>query len=209
MPYPSLLHPESLPLWQSTADPYLTGNTQTQFCLSLCGVSGSWCAQGLFEPSDHFWQVWHLILNANLSLLPSCWGFSALGHEVSSHSCSHAAQSPLPHCVTRATLEIKPEWSIEENVCLSFDAGSILSRASFSVSSQISSCRPILYLGAQNWVGGGDHWIIEKAREFQKNIYRCFIDYVKAFDCMDHHKLWKILKEMGIPDHLTCLLRNL
>ena len=52
------------------------------------------------------------------------------------------------------------------------------------------------------------HWIIEKAREFQKNIYFCFIDYVKAFDCVDHNKLWKILKEMGIPDHLTCLLRN-
>ena len=52
-------------------------------------------------------------------------------------------------------------------------------------------------------------WIIEKAREFQKNIYFCFIDYTKAFDCVDHKKLWKILKEMGIPDHLTCLLRNL
>ena len=52
-------------------------------------------------------------------------------------------------------------------------------------------------------------WIIEKAREFQKNIYFCFIDYAKAFDCMDHNKLWKIFKEMGIPDHLTCLLRNL
>ena len=51
--------------------------------------------------------------------------------------------------------------------------------------------------------------IIEKAREFQKNIYFCFIDYAKAFDCMDHNKLWKIMKEMGIPDHLTCLLRNL
>ena len=53
------------------------------------------------------------------------------------------------------------------------------------------------------------HWIIEKAWEFQKNIYFCFIDYVKAFDCMDHNKLCKILKEMSIPDHLTCLLRNL
>ena len=52
-------------------------------------------------------------------------------------------------------------------------------------------------------------WIMEKAREFQKNIYFGFIDYVKAFDCVDHNKLWKILKEMGIPDHLTCLLRNL
>ena len=53
------------------------------------------------------------------------------------------------------------------------------------------------------------HWIFEKAREFQKNIYFCFLHYVKAFDCVDDHKLWKILKEMGIPDHLTCLLRNL
>ena len=53
------------------------------------------------------------------------------------------------------------------------------------------------------------HWIIEKAREFQKNTYFCFIDYAKAFDCVDHKKLWKILKEMGIPDHLTHLLRNL
>ena len=51
-------------------------------------------------------------------------------------------------------------------------------------------------------------WIMEKAREFQKNIYFCFIDYAKAFDCVDHNKLWKILKEMGIADHLTCLLRN-
>ena len=52
-------------------------------------------------------------------------------------------------------------------------------------------------------------WIIEKAREFQKNIHFRFIDYAKAFQCVDHHKLWKILQEMGIPDHLTCLLRNL
>ena len=53
------------------------------------------------------------------------------------------------------------------------------------------------------------HWIIEKAREFQKNIYLCFIDYAKDFDCMDNSKLWKILQEVGIPDHLTGLLRNL
>ena len=52
-------------------------------------------------------------------------------------------------------------------------------------------------------------WITEKAREFQKNIYFCFINYAKTFDCVEHKKLWKILKEMGIPDHLTCVLRNL
>ena len=53
------------------------------------------------------------------------------------------------------------------------------------------------------------HWIMEKAREFQKSMYFCFFVYAKAFDCVDHNKLWEILKEMGIPDHLTCLLRNL
>ena len=52
------------------------------------------------------------------------------------------------------------------------------------------------------------HWVMEKGREFQKNICFCFIDYAEAFDCVDHNKLWKILKEMGISDHLTCLLRN-
>ena len=53
------------------------------------------------------------------------------------------------------------------------------------------------------------HWIIKKSKRIPKNIYFCFIEYTKAFDCADHNKLWKILKEMGIPDHLTCLLRNL
>ena len=53
------------------------------------------------------------------------------------------------------------------------------------------------------------HWIIEKAREFQKNIYFCFIDYAKAFDCVDHNKLWKILTDMEVPDHITCLLKSL
>ena len=56
---------------------------------------------------------------------------------------------------------------------------------------------------------GNIPWVIEKTREFQKNIYFCCIDYAKAFDCVDHNKLWKILKEMGVPDHLTFLLRNL
>ena len=71
---------------------------------------------------------------------------------------------------------------------------------------------PYVQAGFRKGRGTGDqianiHWLIKKAREFQKNI--CFIDYAKAFDCVDHNKLWKILKEMEIPDHLTCLLRNL
>ena len=75
----------------------------------------------------------------------------------------------------------------------------------------------MLYFGLLWWSCGWEstcqwrehRWITEKTREFQKNIYFCFIDYTKAFDCVDHNKLWKILKEMGIPDHPTCLLRNL
>ena len=73
---------------------------------------------------------------------------------------------------------------------------------------------PVVQAGFRKCRGTRDqitniHWIIEKVTEFQKNIYFCFIDYVRAFDCVDHNKLWKILKEMGIPDHLTCLLRNI
>ena len=73
---------------------------------------------------------------------------------------------------------------------------------------------PNVQAGFRNGRGTRDQianicWIIKKATEFQKNIYFCFIDYAKAFDCVDHNKLWKTLKEMGIPDHLTCLLRNL
>ena len=73
---------------------------------------------------------------------------------------------------------------------------------------------PDVQAGFRKGTGASDQianicWIIKKAREFQKNIYFCFIDYTKAFDCVDHNKLWKILQEMRILDHLTCLLRNL
>ena len=78
---------------------------------------------------------------------------------------------------------------------------------------QYVNCKlPDVQAGFRKGRGTGDQianirWIMEKGREFQKNIYFCFIDYAKAFDCVDHNKVWKILKEMGIPDHLTCLLR--
>ena len=75
-----------------------TGDTQTQFCLSLCGVSGSWSAQDLFEPSEHLWWEWGVILNMNSPLLSSCWGFSFdLGRGVSPHSGSSATQLPLQY----------------------------------------------------------------------------------------------------------------
>ena len=82
--------PFSSPLLTHT----FTEDTQTQFLLSLYGISGSWCAQGLFEPSEHLWQVWSLILNAILCLLPACWGFSAFGRGVSPRSSTMQPQLP-------------------------------------------------------------------------------------------------------------------
>ncbi|MGH2195684.1 hypothetical protein, partial [Enterococcus faecalis] len=76
---------------------------------------------------------------------------------------------------------------------------------SFFMKSPVTKMRVTCLLNVPTYM----HGIIEKAREFQKNIYFCLIDYAKAFDCVDHKKLWKVLKEMGIPDHPTCLLRNL
>ena len=84
MPYSGLLQSESLPLWQATADPYLHRRHSNTFWLSLCGISGSWCTQALFEPSEHLWRVWGLILNVILPCLPPFWGFSfALGCGIS------------------------------------------------------------------------------------------------------------------------------
>ena len=97
MPYPGLLHPEPLPLRQATADHTSAGDTQTQLCLSLCGFSGSWCAQGLFEPSECLWRVWGLILNAVSPILLCCWGFSfVLGRGVS--FCGGIQHSPVDGC---------------------------------------------------------------------------------------------------------------
>ena len=80
------------------------GDTQTQFLLSLCGVSESWCTQGLFQPSEHLWQVWGLILNVVSPLLPPCWGFSALGHGISPQRCSI-----LSHIGKSITLRIRSQ----------------------------------------------------------------------------------------------------
>ena len=106
--------------------------------------------------------------------------------------------------------------------CSNYHTNALISHAS-KVMSQILQARlqqyvnrelPGVQAGIRKCKGTSDQianirWTIEKAREFQKNIYFCFIVYAKAFDCVDHNKLWKILKEKGIPDHLTCLLRNL
>ena len=100
MPYPSLLHPEPLSQWQSTADPYL--HRRCSNAVLSQSLWASWCAQGLFEPTEHLWQVWDLILNEILPLLPSCWGFSfALGRGYL------LKVSPAPH--SRLSLLACPE----------------------------------------------------------------------------------------------------
>ena len=95
--------------------------------------------------------------------------------------------------------------------CYQSNAQNSLNQASAIRESWTSRCSSWIYKRQGNQRSKCQHlcWIIEKAREFQKNIHLSFIDYAKAFDCVDHNKLWKILKEMGIPDHLTYLLRNL
>ena len=95
--------------------------------------------------------------------------------------------------------------------CYQSNAQNSLNQASAIRESRTSRCSSWIYKRQGNQRSKCQHlcWIIEKAREFQKNIHLSFIDYAKAFDCVDHNKLWKILKEMGIPDHLACLLRNL
>ena len=107
------------------------------------------------------------------------------------------------------------ECSNYHTIALILQAGKVMLKILQSRLQQYVNCElPVFQAGFRKGRGTRDRianicWIMEKAREFQKNIYFCFIDYAKAFDCVDHNKLWKILKDMGIPDHLTCLLRNL
>ena len=107
------------------------------------------------------------------------------------------------------------EWSNYCSVVLISHASKIMlkilhARLQQCVNQEVPVVQAVFRKGRGNKRPNCQHfWSIEKEREFQENIYFCFIDYVKAFDCVDHNKLWKILKEMGIPDHLTYLLRNL
>ena len=146
--------------------------------------------------------------------LPSYLVFSYLGHELSLHGFSNKAQ-PLFH-MEKVSFHSNPEeCSKYSTIALISQASKVMLNILQARLQQYVSCElPDVQAGFRKGRGTRDHivniqWIIEKTREFQKNIYFCFIDYDKAFDCVDHNKLWKILKEMGIPDHLTCLLRNL
>ena len=163
MPYPSPLHPEPCPCGSPLLTRTSAGDTQTQFCLSLCGVSGSWCAQGLFEPSEHLWWEWGLILNANSPLLPSCWGFSfALGRGVSPHGWSTGVQPLLLTLILQARLQQHVNCELPD-----VQAGF---RKSRGTTGQVANIR----------------WIIKKERELQKNIYFCFIDYKRLWLCGSH-----------------------
>ena len=116
---------------------------------------------------------------------------------------------------TFAASHHQPTLPPESTIALTSHASKVMLKI-LQVRLQQYMNRELPYVQARSRKGRGTrnqianiHWLIEKAREFQKNIYFCFIDYTKAFDCVDHNKLWKILKEMGISDHLTCPLRNL
>ena len=120
MPYPGPLHPEAVPLTCT-----FTGDTQTQFYLSLCGVSGSWCTQGLFEPSEHLCWVWNLILNMVLPLLPFSWGFSfALKVTPTPRNCRsnayHLAGASLPMDVGYQT---NTSWRAQTKACVHQNPG--------------------------------------------------------------------------------------
>ena len=153
--------------------------------------------RGFFWP--WMWGIFTLLVQLSAAAVPD------LGCGVSIHGCFSKVQAPL----------------LTSAMGLSPLGGSPLQR--HVVMLKILQARPQQYMnrehpdvqtgfrkgrGTRDQIANID-WIMEKAREFQKNIYFCFIDYAKAFDCVDHNKLWKILQEMGIPDHLTCLLRNL
>ena len=101
MPYPGLLHPEPLPCSSPLLTRTSTGDTRAQFCLSLCGVSGSWCTQGLFEPSEGLWRLWGLILNVISPLLPSCWA-SLLPLDVGYLFLMGIQHSPVEDCSAAA-----------------------------------------------------------------------------------------------------------
>ena len=139
MPYPSLLRPCPCvsPLLTCTS----TGDSQTQFCLSLCGVSGSWCTQGLFEPFKHLWQEWGLILNANSPPLQSCWGFSfalGVGYLLKFGPVPHSRRSRAYHLVAASPLPL--------------DVGCFLSAAPVMCSLCSSACMGLLWhWWTQSW----------------------------------------------------------
>ena len=134
--------------------------------------------------------------------------------------CTRNTQQQLQNWKKSVYISIPEKCNAKE--CSNYHTNAFISHAN-KVKLKILQARPQQYVnhelpdiqaGFRKGRGTRDQianicWIIRKAREFQKNIYFCFIGYAKTFDCVDHNKLWKILQEMGIPDHLTCLLRNL
>ena len=147
-----------------------TGDTQTQFCLRLCGVPGSWHIQGLFAPSECLWWEWGLILNMNSPLLPSFWSFCfALGH------------APVP-CSRQSQRKARPKNAQTTAQLHSSHASKVMLKILQARLQQYANHElPDVQAGFRKGRGtrdqiGNIHWIIEKAREFKKNIYYCFID---------------------------------
>ena len=160
----------------------------------------------LLETPEHSWACLGQFLVGPLLLSPGSWciqSFVCASKSLFPQSCVSSGGSMMGLMVTSSKRAYATPRSAAAPVGL---------EAKFQ--QYVSHELPDVQAGFRKSRGTRDQianicWIIEKAREFQKNIYFCFIDYAKAFDCVDHNKLWKILNEMGIPDHLICLLRNL
>ena len=151
-----------------------------------------------------YFKSWKTMLRKCCTQYASKFGKLSSGHKTGKGQFSFQSQrKAMPKCSNYRTIALISHTS---KVMLKILQASL---------QQYMNCElPDVQAGFRKGRGTRDQianirWIMEKGREFQNNIYFCFIDYAKVFDCVDHNKLWKILKEMGIPDHLTCLLRNL
>ena len=146
---------------------------------------------------SHFFQNFPLNMPANLEKLGVATGLEKVSFHFNPKERQYQRMLKLPH-----------------NCTISHASKVMLKVLHARLQQQVKHKLPDVQAGFRKGRGTRDQianirWIIEKAREFQKNIYFCFIDYIKAFDCVAHKKLWRILQEMEIPDHLTCLLNNL
>jgi len=154
-----------------------------------------------------YFKSWKMMLWKCCTRYASKFGKPSRGHRTG--KCQFSVVIPIPKkCNTKECS------NYHTNGLISHTSRVMLKLLQARLQQYVNRELPDVWAGFRKGRGTRDQianiqWIIKKAREFQKNIYFCFIDYAKAINCVDHNKLWKILKEMGIPDHLTCLLRNL
>ena len=173
----------------------------------------------LFQPCGHYWifQIcWYTVVffTISLSIFVSCICFFLSFPENLENSAVATGLEKVSFHSNPKEINAKEYSNYHTIALISHTSKVILKILQSTLQQYMNRELPDVQAGFRKGRGIRDqianiHWIIENAKEFQKNIYFCSIDYAKAFDCVDHNKLWKILREMGIPNHLTCLLRNL